>query len=188
MLLTLTWRDFQHNENLDFLNYLDLYSESPDEEAIVKFSYKFDFSRRMSADIRLILMSDLTPTNYEISTNYALNSTFSVGLGSCLSKVYIAYFEQFHRKILTNYYLVDENEWQIEAYDLGFYLAPAARIVDNNRLKVSLQLNLGLASFLNESTAFYHKRKLSNERPIYYYHYFFHNSFLMHLYNSLLKN
>ncbi len=60
---------FQRNENLDFLNYTHSYPEFFDD-AIVKFGYKFDFLKRMSADIRVIIMSDLVPDNYDISTCY----------------------------------------------------------------------------------------------------------------------
>jgi len=158
----------QSNANLDFLNYAH---SSPEffDDAIVKFGYRFDFLKRMSADIKVIIMSDLVPDNYDISTCYALNNTFSIGLGSYLNKFYISYFEQFQLQSLPDYYLVDDNSQQFKVYDLGFYLSPVIKLIENERFLTSCKFDVGFSSFLKENAVFYHKRKQSNERLIYYY-------------------
>lgn len=158
----------QRNENLDFLNYAH---SSPEffDDAIVKFGYKFDFLKRMSTDIKVIIMSDLVPDNYDISTCYALNNTISIGLGSYLNKFYISYFEQFQLESLPDYYLVDDNSQQFKVYDLGFYLSPAIKFIENESFQTSFIFDVGFSSFLKENAVFYHKRKQSNERLIYSY-------------------
>ncbi|HOG19960.1 MAG TPA: hypothetical protein PLY32_03395 [Salinivirgaceae bacterium] len=156
------------NENLDFLNYEDTYPGIPDD-AVVKFGFSFDFFERMSFDIKAVLMSDLAPNCYDISTHYSLNKMFSIGLGSQLYKLYITGFEQFHIQNFPDYHLMSENVQQFETHDLGFYLSPVVKLVENERFKMRFDFNVGLATFLKESTGFQHKRKLSNERLVYTY-------------------
>jgi hypothetical protein len=159
---------FSANENLDFLNYFGTDPEYVGY-AVVNLGYKFDFLSKMSADVKLILMSDLVPDNYDISAYYHLNKTIGIGIGSVLNKVYISGFEQFQAQNLPNYYLVDDNSQQIKVYDLGLYLTPMFKLIRSDRFQTTLKFDLGLASFLKEESVFFHKRKLGNERLSYHY-------------------
>lgn len=159
---------FAAQENLDFINYFDA---NPDylDYIIVKFGYKFDFMSKMSADIKLILMDDLIPDNYDIVVHYFLKPWLGMGAGTMLRKNYITSFEQYHVEQLPNYYLLDENLKQFTTYDLSFYLSPAIKIMHSNIFKLQLQCDLGVSSFMKEEAAFYHKKKLSNEKQHYFY-------------------
>lgn len=158
----------KNTENIDFLNYAHSFPEFFDD-AIVKFGYKFEFLKSMSADIKIIIMSDLIPDNYDISTCYNINKTLGIGLGSYLNKFYISYFEQFQLQSLPEYYLVDDNSQQFKVYDLGFFLSPVIKLIKNERFQTNFKFDVGFSSFLKENAVFYHKRKQSNERLIYYY-------------------
>ena len=159
---------FPANENLDFLNYYDTYPEYFDY-LVVNLGYRFDFFSKMSADIKLIVMSDLVPDNYDISAYYHFNNTIGIGFGSMLNKIYFSNFEQFQAQILPDYYLTDENFRQIQVYDLGFYLTPMFKLIRNDRFQTTFKFDIGVSSFLKEGSVFYHKRKFANERLIYNY-------------------
>jgi len=159
---------FPNTINVDFLNYSNTYPEYFDY-AVVNFGYKFDFLSKMSADIKLIVMSDLVPDNYDVSVYYHFNKTVGVGFGSRLNKFYISYFEKFHLQSLPDYYLVDNNQQQFKVYDLGFYLTPMFKLTQSESFQAIVKFDIGVSSFLNEKAVFYHKRKLSNERIIYHY-------------------
>jgi hypothetical protein len=156
------------NENLDFINYVDSDPEYTDF-VIFKLGYKFDFFSKMSADIKLIMMDDIIPDNYDISVHYFIRPWFGVGVGSMLNKNWITYFEEYQIQTLPDYYLVDYNVQQFTAYDLGFYLSPLIKPIDNNIFKLQISCDLGLSSFMKEEAIFYHKKKLSNERLQYHY-------------------
>lgn len=107
---------FQPNENLDFINYVDSDHEYTDF-VILKLGYKFDFLSKMSADIKLIMMDDIIPDNYDISVYYFARPWIGVGIGSMLNKNWITYFEEYQMQTLTDYYLVDNNVKQFTVYD-----------------------------------------------------------------------
>jgi hypothetical protein len=159
---------FSPNENLDFIDYIDYYPEYTDF-IILKLGYKFDFFSKMSADIKLIMMDDIIPDNYDISAHYFIRPWLGIGVGSMLNKNWITYFEQYQIQTLPDYYLVDYNVKQFTVYDLGFYLAPTLKLIDNDILKLQITCDLGISSFMREEAYFYHKRKLSNERLQYHY-------------------
>lgn len=159
---------FAPNENLDFINYLDDETENL-EFILLKLGYKFDFLSKMSADIKLIMMDDIIPDNYDISVHYFLKPWLGMGLGSMLNKNWITYFEEYQIQYLPDYYLMDQNVKQFTNYDLGFYLSPALKPLDNSVFKLLIKCDLGFSSFLKKEATFYHKKKLSNERLQYYY-------------------
>ena len=159
---------FPTNENLDFINYVDSDPEYTDF-VILKLGYKFDFLSKMSADIKLIMMDDIIPDNYDISVYYFGRPWIGLGIGSMLNKNWIAYFEEYQIQTLPDYYLVDYNVKQFTVYDLGFYLAPTLKPIDNDIFTLQITCDLGISSFMSEETAFYHKKKLSNERLQYHY-------------------
>jgi hypothetical protein len=156
------------NENLDFINYVDsdpVYTDF----VIIKLGYKFDFFSKMSADIKLIMMDDIIPDNYDISVHYFIRPWLGVGVGSMLNKNWITSFEEYQIQALPDYYLVDYNVRQFTTYDLGFYLSPLLKPIDNNIFKLQISCDLGFSSFMKEEAVFYHKKKLSNERLQYHY-------------------
>lgn len=159
---------FLPNENLDFINYVDFEPEYTDF-IILKLGYKFDFFSKMSADIKLIMMDDIIPDNFDISVHYFIRYWLEVGIGSMLNKNWITYFEEYQIQTLPDYYLVDYNVKQFIIYDLGFYLSPILKPIDNNIFKLQISCDLGMSSFMEEEVAFYHKKKLSNERLQYHY-------------------
>lgn len=159
---------FPSNENLDFLNYADTYPAFFDD-VVVNMGYRFVFLSKMSADIKLTVMSDLAPDNYDISVYYHFNKTAGIGIGSMLNKIYISNFEQFQTQLLPDYYLIDDNYRQLKAYDLGFYLTPTFEFIRSDRFQATVKFDIGVSSFLSEEAVFYHKRKLSNERIAYHY-------------------
>ncbi|MBN2610843.1 MAG: hypothetical protein JXB00_04725 [Bacteroidales bacterium] len=159
---------FLPGENLDFINYFDTDPEYTDF-IIVKLGYKFDFFSKMTADIKLILMDDIIPDNYDFSVHYFLKPWLGIGVGSMLNKNYITYFENYHMQTFTGYYLVDDNVQQFTTYDLGFYLSPALKPIDGDLIKLLVKCDFGLSSLMKEETTFYHKKKLSNERLRYHY-------------------
>lgn len=157
------------NENLNFMNYINFYPEYADF-IIVKFGYRFDFLSNMSADIRLILMDDIIPDNYDISTHYYIKPWFGIGVGSLLNKNFITDtdFQDYQIRRLSDYYLLDYNV-PYKIYDLGFYLSPTLKLIDNGLLEFLIKCDLGMSSLMKTSSTFYHKKKLSNERLIYHY-------------------
>jgi hypothetical protein len=86
-----------------------------------------------------------------------------------LTKNWISYFEEYQLLQLPDYYLVDYNVKQFTTYELGFYLSPMLKPIDNDKLKLQLVCNLGMSSFMKEEATFYHKKKQSNERLQYHY-------------------
>ena len=159
---------FPVRENLDFMNYFDSYPEYLDY-IIAKLGVQFDFLEKMSADIRIILMDDLIPDNFNFSVCYHLNKHLGIGAGAMLHKDYITSFGDFHRETMTDYYLTDNNLRQFEAYDLGYYITPVVRPFVTESFRITFRCELGLSSFLKESATFYLKRKRANERRIYNY-------------------
>jgi hypothetical protein len=123
----------------------------------------------MSADIKLIMMDDIIPDNYDISIHYTIRPWLGVGLGSMLNKNWITYFEEYQIQTLPDYYLVDYNVQQFTTYELGFYLSPILKPIDNDIFKLQISCDFGMSSFMKEEAAFYHKKKLSNERLQYHY-------------------
>ena len=154
--------------NLDFVNYLEDYPEGPDY-ITVKLGYTFDYSSKMTADIQLIMMDDLVPDNFDISTHYYFKKWLGVGVGSMLHKTYITGIEQFQVQSLPDYYLLDENQYQSKVYDLGFYISPALKPFDTDVFRLLIKCDLGMSSFMKKEASFYHKKKLSNERLAYHY-------------------
>lgn len=155
------------NQNLDFLNYFDT---DPDyiDEFVFKMGYKCDFFSKMSADIKLIIMSDLAPNKYDVSVYYHFNDIVGIGLGSYLYGYLISYFDQFQSQSLPDYYSMEENT-SFNAYDLGFYVTPIFKLIRNQRFQTTIKIDMGLSSFLKDKFVFNYKRKLSNEKLIYYY-------------------
>lgn len=159
---------FQPNENMDFMNYIDFDPEYADF-IILKLGYKFDLFSKMSADIKLIMMDDIIPDNYDISVHYFATPWFGVGVGSFLNKNWITYFEEYQIQTLPDYYLMDDNVQQFTTYDLGFYLSQTLKPFDNDNFKLQISCDMGISSFMKEEVTFYHKKKLSNERIQYHY-------------------
>ena len=159
---------FSTNENLDFINYFDFYPDYLDY-ITVKLGYKFDIFSKLSCDIKLIMMDDLIPDNFDFSAHYFFNHRIGLGGGSMLFKNYITSFEEYQIQTLPDYYLVDDNIQQFKNYDLSFYLSPTVKAIDNDIFKLLLKFDLGISSFLKKETTFYHKKKLSNERIQYHY-------------------
>ena len=160
---------FPANDDLDFLNYA--YSD-PEilDFGLLKLGYRFDFLSNFSADMKLIMQSDLAPDNYDFFVSYRLNEKFGIGIGSLLTNTYVSYFEEYQYQALPEYYLTDENLRQFKAYDLAFYASPIFLLIQNDRFRATMKCDIGLSSFLKEQAVFYHKRNLSNERLLYYYH------------------
>ncbi|HPW67033.1 MAG TPA: hypothetical protein PLY32_03385 [Salinivirgaceae bacterium] len=158
----------QEKENLNFLDYMGI---DPDDLSgiVLKYGFSFDYLEKMSADIKGILMWGIIPDSYDISTHYAINNMFDIGLGSHLNKFYITGFEQFHKQNFPDYYLIDENIQQLKAHDLGFFISPKIKLIEKEKFQMSFRLDAGVSSFLKENAVFYHKRKLSNERLFYTY-------------------
>lgn len=159
---------FPNSMNIDFLNYSNTYPGYFDY-AVVNIGYKFDFLSKISAEINLIVMSNLVPDNYDVSVYYHFNKTVALGVGSRLNKFYISNFEQFHLQRFPDYYLVDNNQKQFRVYDLGFYLTPMFKLIQHKWFQTTVKVDVGMTSFLGEEADFYHKRKLSNERMTYHY-------------------
>ncbi|HNZ72040.1 MAG TPA: hypothetical protein PKJ43_05420 [Prolixibacteraceae bacterium] len=160
---------FPNSIDMDFLNYSNAYPGYFDY-AVVNFGHKFDFLSKMSADINLIVMSNLVPDNYDVSVYYHFNKVVALGLGSRLNKFNISYFEQFHLQGFPDYYLVDGNQRQFRVYDLGFYLTPMFKLIRHERFQTTVKFDIGMSSFSEEEAVFYLKRKLSNERMAYHYY------------------
>jgi len=154
---------FSPNESLDFLNYVNTYPEYADF-IVLKLGYKFDFLTKMSADIKLVMMDDIIPDNYDVSVHYFIRPWLGVGVGSMLNKNWITYFEEYHIQTFPEYYMSDNNVRQFTTYDLGFYLTPAIKLIDNEIIKLQITSDLGISSFMKEEASFYYKKKLSNER------------------------
>mgnify|MGYP006283677041 CR=1 FL=1 len=160
---------FSITDDLDFLNYA--YSD-PDilDFGLLKLGYRFDFLSNFSADMKLIIQSDLVPDNYDFSISYCFNKKLGIGIGSMLTNTYVSYFEEYQYQAFPEYYLMDENLRQFKAYDLAFYASSIFLPIQNDRFRATIKCDIGLSSFLREQTAFYHKRNLSNERLLYDYH------------------
>ncbi len=156
------------DENMDFLNYMNSDLDYVELSAI-KLGLSYDFYERMYADINVIIMSDLVPDNYDISVHYLFSEYLGVGLGSLYYSNYITYFEDYHKEIHPDYIILDGNVRQFETYDMGFYISPTFRPIYSDRLKVALRCDVGFSSFMEEHSAFYLKRKLSNEIRLYDY-------------------
>ena len=160
--------EHSNDDNLDFLNYVDDYPEYLDF-ITMKFGLQFDYSKKMHADINLILLDDIMPDNYDISTYYLLNNFFGVGAGSMLSKYWISDYGKFHIDRNPDYYTEGGNYRQFEYYDLGFYVTPVYRPIYKDGYKIVLKMNVGMSSFMKEESTFYLKKKLSNKRILYDY-------------------
>ncbi|MDY0281209.1 MAG: hypothetical protein RBR35_11695 [Salinivirgaceae bacterium] len=159
---------FTSNQDLDFLNYVDCDPEYF-EYLIVKLGYKFDLTSKISADIKLLLMDDLVPDNYDIIAKYHFNNLIDFGLGSILTKSYISNFEEYQRQSLPDYHLVDDNMQQFKCYEIGFYLTPMVKLIQSEWFQATIKCDMGMASYLKKEVTFYHKKRLSNERMIYNY-------------------
>jgi len=153
---------------LDFVNYFDTYPENPDY-VLVKLGYKFDYGRKMAADIKLVMMDDFLPDNFDVSTHYYIVPRFGIGVGSMLHKDYISFFEQFQIESYPDYILLDQNGKQFTAYDLSFYVSPAFNPFKKDAFQLLFKCDIGLSSFMKEEAVFYHKKNLSNERMHFHY-------------------
>ena len=159
---------FSPNENLDFLNFVDFDPDYTDF-IILKLGYKFDFFSKMSADIKLVMMDDIIPDNFDISVYYFVTPSIGIGVGSMLNKGWITGFEEYQSQYLSNYFILDDNVKQFINYDLGFYLSPIVKPIDNDIFKLQLSFDLGISSFNKQSATFYYKKEFSNERVQYHY-------------------
>lgn len=155
--------------DLDFLNYMDAESDYFFDYETVKIGYKFKIDAKTTMDIRLLVMSDLLPENFDIVVYRQMGKQFHLGAGTMLTKNYISNFERFVSGKQTNYYLVDENEKQWKHYDLGFYLTPVYSPILSEKFFATIQFNVGLASFMRKTDFFPLKKMLSNERQIHHY-------------------
>jgi hypothetical protein len=160
---------FPVGKDLDFLNYIDSETAYFVDYEIVKIGYKFTLNPKTSMDIRVLIMSDLLPDNFDIAVYHHMNGFLSVGAGAMLYKNYISYFEQFLIDNNPDYFLVDENEKQWKQYDLGFYLTPVFMPINTENFRATFKMDVGLSSFLREAAVFYLKKKLSNERQLHHY-------------------
>lgn len=167
---------FTLNENIDFLNYLGIeddidsntgYYEYP--YILVKHNYKADLFSKIAIDLNLILFESLIPDNYDVSARYFLKPWLGIGAGSMLNKNWISGFEQYHKELLPDHYLGDLNHKQIKVYELGFYLSPTFKPIDNKNFRIQIKCDIGLSSFSQKETSFNYKKKLSNKRIRYYY-------------------
>lgn len=168
--MTLGFSDFvidklQPNENIDFLNYMN----SNNDYIVLKLGYRFDFFSKMSADIKLIMMDDIRPDNYDVSVHYFIKPWVGIGIGSMLNKNFTSEFENFQTQLLPNYHLLDMNAKTFQFYDLGFYVSPTLKPIHTDLVQIQFTLDLGLSSFMKEETDFQHKKKLSNELLLYKY-------------------
>lgn len=163
--------DIQQKADGSSLNFLDYFDDYPDyiDYGQIKIGYKFDFAKQMSADIKLILQDDLSPSNFDVSMYYHSDKNYGLGLGAMMYHCYISYFEEYHKANYPEYYLTDMNMRQWRAADFSFYISPMLKLIDNERLNFTLKCDVGLSSFLKEQTTFYLKRKLSNEKYFHYY-------------------
>ncbi len=159
---------FAQREHIDFMNYMDFDPDYSDFVS-VKFGYKFDFLSNMSASIKLIMLEDIIPDNYDVSVHYFVKPWLGIGVGSKLTKSWMSNFEKYQIDNFSNYYLLDDNVQQFTIYDLGFYLSPLLKPIDNDIFKLHIKCNFGLSSFMNEKVTFHHKKNLSNERMLYKY-------------------
>lgn len=159
---------FAQNQNLDFVNYLDSGYAGADF-IILKLGYKFDFSKKMSANIKLIMMDDIIPDNYDISMHYFARPWVGIGIGSMLNKNWISDFEQHQLRTLPDYHLMDQNMKQFTVYDLGFYVSPTLKPFDNGAMTLQVTCDVGVSSFMKERATFQHKKKFGNERLQYHY-------------------
>ncbi len=62
---------------------------------IVKIGYKFKIDTKTTMDIRLLVMSDLLPDNFDIAVYHQINRLISVGAGTMLYKLHLN-FERFY--------------------------------------------------------------------------------------------
>lgn len=155
--------------DLDFLNYMDAESDYFVDYEIVKIGYKFKIDTKTTMDIRLLVMSDLRPDNFDIAVYRQINRLISVGAGTMLYKNYISNFERFISDKYPDYYLVDENRKQWKQYDLGFYFTPVFTPINTENFSTTVKFDVGLTSFLKEVEVFNLKKKLSNERQLHHY-------------------
>jgi len=161
-------QSFPITQRFDFLNYVDPYFDALDNTTI-RLGYRFDFLAKMSADVKLMLMSDLLPNSYDISVYYQIDEKRAIGIGSMLYKNYISDFLEFHEDKFPDYYVTGGNYNQILSYDLGFYLTPTYNEEINNRLTMLLKCDLGLSTFVNGELEYQLKKQFSNERISYQY-------------------
>jgi hypothetical protein len=155
--------------DLDFLNYMDAESDYFVDYEIVKIGYKFKIDTKTTLDIRLLVMSDLLPDNFDIAVYRQINRLINVGAGTLLYKNYISNFERFISDKYPDYYLVDENGKQWKQFDLGFYLTPVFIPMNTENFSTTIKFDVGLSSFLKEVEVFNLKKKLSNERQLHHY-------------------
>jgi len=159
---------FKTTNYIDFLNYADC---NPDfiDDSYVKLGMKLGLLDKVYTDMNIILGSDFAPDTYDFSLNILPIKHLGIGFGIMRNKVYISSFEKFHLETHPDYYLMDNNVRQFINYNAGFYISPLIRPIYNDHLKIDLKLDIGLASFRQNLTAFYLKKKLSNERISYEY-------------------
>lgn len=166
---------FTPDKNIDFLNHsgtnftplLDdpysLYNPNDTQEdypsILVKWSYRADLFSKISVDVKLILFESLIPDNYDISAHYFFKSWLGIGAGSMLNKNWISGFEQFQIETLSDYYIVDTNFRQFTTYELGFYISPILKLINNDVFNLQIRCDFGLSAFSRNEENFYHQKK-----------------------------
>ncbi|MDN4165862.1 hypothetical protein QWY31_10125 [Cytophagales bacterium LB-30] len=156
------------NQDLDFLNYVDHYPSQLDF-ILIKLGYRFDLYSKISTDIKLVMLDDIIPDNYDVSAYYNLNPWLGLGLGSMLSKNWISNFEEYQIQALPEYYLVNDNLKQFNTYELGFYISPKLRPIRSKYFSLQVSCDLGMSSFSQHRVSFLHKKQFSNEKVRYQY-------------------
>jgi len=159
---------FETTDHIDFLNYVDF---DPDycEDFYLKFGLKYGFFKKMYTDINFTLESDLIPDTFDVSIYYFPKKSIGIGIGSMRNKMYITSYEDFYKGKYPDYYILDDNIRQFINYNTGYYISSLIRPIYNDRLKIDLKLDFGLASFNRKHSSFYLKRKLSNEKLLFDY-------------------
>lgn len=155
-------------ENLDFLNYVNDYPDMVDLVTI-KLGLKFDCYERMQIRLNIILMGDLYPDKFDIRTDYLLGNHFGLGIGSMMYTYYFNEFGSYYSSWEDEYY-IRQHHISLDAYDLGFYISPSWFLINNDRLRLRINCDLGMASFLKEASSFDLKARYSNERQLHEYY------------------
>lgn len=155
-------------EVLDFMNHL--HNENGYVEYIlVKLGYAATLKERLGVDVRLVMMDDLIPDNFDFRLHYNFSSVFSLGGGTLVRKQYVSYYDEYHRTRFPEWELMDQNMQQHRSYDWHFFAVAQARFVLGSRFTGVLGCDLGWAHFSREEVSFLHKRLNSNEKVRYQY-------------------
>lgn len=150
-------------DQLDFMNYIDSY---PDyiEDILLKIGFQFDFLQNYTAEIQLIMQSDLCPNNFDISAHKNISNRLSLGAGMFCFKDYISHFEEYYYEKMPAYYIMDRNMMQNTVYDVGYYITPSFYPIKTDRFSILARCDAGFTALSKESAAFVLKKKGSNFR------------------------